>query len=154
MCFSSLLLLKTENAFDGKRGAEDISVRDGAGRLPAEVVTKGAGSEKPEVRQFLGNPCKNAAAVMNGKTAVRVSVNKFFSVAEDTDFHEAEDVVFRPEERKDLAEKRELLPSVAYIVTAYLTLSLFVAEVFALFFCQSGGVSLWLHADNSRLTGS
>lgn len=128
MCFSSLLLLKTENAFDGKRGAEDISVSDGAGRLPAEVITKGAGREKPEVRQFLGNPCKNATAVMNGKTAVRVSVNKFFSVAEDTDFHEAESVVFRPEQRKDLAEEGELQPSVADIVTAEQTLLFFVAE--------------------------
>lgn len=153
MCFSRFLLLKTENAFDGKRGAEDISVRDGAGGLSAEVVTKGAGSEESEVRQTLRNPCKNAAAVMNGKTAVRVSVNKFFSVAEDADFHEAEDVVFRPEQRKDLAEEGQFLPSVAYIVTAYLTLSLFVAEEFALFICQPGGVSLWLHADNSRLTG-
>lgn len=128
MCFFSLLLLKTENAFDGKRGAEDISVRDGAGGLSAEVVTNGAGSEESEVRESLRNPCKNAAAVMNGETAVRISVNKFFSVAEDTDFHEAEDVVFRPEERKDLAEKRELLSSVAYIVTAELTPPLFVTE--------------------------
>ncbi|HBC0335714.1 TPA: hypothetical protein I8P26_004623 [Salmonella enterica subsp. enterica serovar Napoli] len=65
---------------------------------------------------------------MNGKTAVRVSVNKFFSVAEDTDFHEAESVVFRPEQRKDLAEEGELQPSVADIVTAELTLLFFVAE--------------------------
>lgn len=128
MCFSRFFLLKTENAFDGKRGAEDISVRDGADGLSAEVVTKGAGSEESEVRQSLGNPCKNAAAVMNGETAVRIGVNKFFSVAEDTDFHEAEDVVFRPEERKDLAEEGQLLPSVAYIVTAELTLPLFATE--------------------------
>lgn len=128
MCFSRFLLLKTENAFDGKRGAEDISVRDGAGGLSAEVVTKGAGREKSEVRQSLRNPCKNAAAVMSGETAVRISVNKFFSVAEDTDFHEAENVIFRPEERKDLAEEGQLLPSVAYIVTAELTLPLFVTE--------------------------
>lgn len=107
---------------------EDFPFRDCAGGLSAEVVTNGAGSEETEVRESLRNPCKNTAAVMNGETAVRISVNKFFSVAEDTDFHEAEDVVFRPEERKDLAEKRELLPSVAYIVTAELTLPLFVTE--------------------------
>lgn len=86
-----------ENAFDGKRGAEDISVRDGAGGPPVEVMADGTGRKEAEIGESGGNPCKNAAAVMNGEPAVRISVNKFFSVAEDTDFHESEDVVFRPE---------------------------------------------------------
>lgn len=56
------------------------------------------------VRKFLKHV--SSFLTMNGETAVRISVNKFFSVAEDADFHEAEDVVFRPEQRKDLTEKR------------------------------------------------
>ncbi|EDJ8221344.1 hypothetical protein CGY26_25810, partial [Salmonella enterica] len=134
MRFSSLSGLKAENIFIFESGAEHVPVRDSTGGQSVEVVTNGAGGEETEIRKSAGNPGENASAVVRGKTAVRISVNKSFSVAENADLHEPENVVFRPEERKDLAKKGKFLPAVAENVPTLL----FPAQRLTLFFAHSG----------------
>lgn len=50
---------------------------------------------------------------MEGEAAAGVFVNKHLHVTEYPDFYGAKSVVFRPEERKELAEKGKFLPAVA-----------------------------------------
>ncbi|EDI0749184.1 hypothetical protein CC876_24610 [Salmonella enterica subsp. enterica serovar Kisarawe] len=131
-----------ENASGGKPGQSDLFIRDGAGGPPVEVVADGTGRKEAEIGESGGNPCKNAAAVMNGESAAGVFVNIFFSIKEDTDLHETKGVVVRPEERKDLSEEGEFLASVPPDFPAHFALYLFTAQKLTLFFVQSGGMRL------------